>query len=247
MHSSMRSNRRQTVCAILLLLLGLQLHARSRANMIGDDMDQQQQHAEHHHTSRSSSLHSDQQRRLFSNAKCTPAAEIARAAYQLCSGLPIEAALQSARLLPESARAVGQLLAGLGFSHALDLQLLGGGEEAAELMEQLAEQEVSIADRSKIRLLVGDRDHFARLQPMTTASAAASAAKRLLLTTVHADDPSGDARPSSSQGAEEVESVRFSRSRRRLQDAANAQQDSQISPDTIAIVLSVLIGAAGCE
>ena len=49
--------------------------------------------------------------------------------------------------------------------HALrHLQLLAGGPEAAELMDELRTSgELSIADRAKIRLLVGDREHLARV------------------------------------------------------------------------------------
>ena len=39
----------------------------------------------------------------------------------------------SARLDPEAADNIAQLLAGLGFRTALDLRLLGGGPEAEEL------------------------------------------------------------------------------------------------------------------
>eukprot|EP01052_Picozoa_sp_SAG31_P006623 SAG31_NODE_306_length_17979_cov_7.825447_10_plen_177_part_00 len=58
---------------------------------------------------------------------------------------------------PPRATAAEQALAALGFRTALDLRLLAGGPEAAELMGALRTSgELRIGDRSKIRLLVGD-------------------------------------------------------------------------------------------
>eukprot|EP01052_Picozoa_sp_SAG31_P016170 SAG31_NODE_1062_length_10105_cov_11.143814_2_plen_151_part_00 len=60
---------------------------------------------------------------------------------------------------PTTATAAEQALTALGFRTALDLRLLAGGPEAAELMGALRTSgELRIADRSKIRLLVGDRE-----------------------------------------------------------------------------------------
>ena len=60
--------------------------------------------------------------------------------------------------------AAAQALASFGFTKALDFQLLAGGPEAAELMTVLRTGTgLSIAARAKIRLLVGDREHLARI------------------------------------------------------------------------------------
>ena len=64
---------------------------------------------------------------------------------------------------PAAARSASDLLAELGFRTALDLELLGGGEAAAEVLEDLKAGGVSSADRAKIRVLVGDQDHLWRL------------------------------------------------------------------------------------
>ena len=70
----------------------------------------------------------------------------------------------SARLDPEAADNIAQLLAGLGFRTALDLRLLGGGPEAEELMGELqADGRLNIGDRAKVRLLIGNRAHLRRL------------------------------------------------------------------------------------
>ena len=70
----------------------------------------------------------------------------------------------SARLDPEAADNIAQLLAGLGFRTALDLRLLGGGPEAEELMGELqADGRLSIGHRAKVRLLIGNRAHLRRL------------------------------------------------------------------------------------
>eukprot|EP01052_Picozoa_sp_SAG31_P010866 SAG31_NODE_604_length_13629_cov_11.035994_11_plen_126_part_00 len=57
-------------------------------------------------------------------------------------------------------------LAELGFRSAKDLLLLGGGPEALELMSELkVAPGLTIADRAKLRLLVGDRAHLAQFEP----------------------------------------------------------------------------------
>ena len=65
------------------------------------------------------------------------AAAVAEAAQRVCGGAPIDEALRSVHLRPEAAEDVGRMLAGLGFRQALDLQLLAGGLEAAELLGEL--------------------------------------------------------------------------------------------------------------
>ena len=68
------------------------------------------------------------------DANCDTAATVAQAAQQICGSTPTGEALLSARLEPDAADNIAQLLAGLGFQTALDLRLLGGGPEADELM-----------------------------------------------------------------------------------------------------------------
>eukprot|EP01052_Picozoa_sp_SAG31_P047031 SAG31_NODE_9239_length_1310_cov_1.095789_1_plen_150_part_00 len=122
--------------------------------------------------------------------------------------------------MAESVRAVGlsgepllALLRGAGLRTALDLQLLKvGGEEAAELMEQLRIGGISIGDRSKVRLLFGD--------------------------------PTFLDRPSSGVHAMQTYALRPPRKLQQMSDTCSSRSD-ELSTDTIAIVLSVLVGAAG--
>ena len=98
------------------------------------------------------------------DGQCTiSAAAVAEAAQQVCGGAPIEAALRSVHLRPEAAEDTGQMLVGLGFQTALDLQLLAGGPEAAELLGELKAGGLRIGDRAKVRLLVEDKMHHGRL------------------------------------------------------------------------------------
>jgi hypothetical protein len=115
--------------------------------------------------------------------------------------------------------AAEQALAVHGFQTALDLRLLAGGPEAAELMAALGTGgELSIADRAKIRLLVGDRTHLARVATMSP--------------------PSKDVadRDRSEQAAAPGR-------HRQLQDG-DADRGT-LSADTIAIVFSVCVGVCG--
>ena len=99
----------------------------------------------------------------------TAAAEqVARAAQQLGGDATIVAALTAVKVGTDGAE---QALAALGFETALDLRLLAGGPEAAELMTALSTGgELSIADRAKIRLLVGDQTHLARMSGLSAPS-----------------------------------------------------------------------------
>ena len=81
-------------------------------------------------------------------------ADVARSAAEICGSLPIEEALRTVGIMPRAATArASELLAKLGFRTALDLELLGGGEAAAEVLEDLKAGGVSSADRAKICLL----------------------------------------------------------------------------------------------
>ena len=149
-------------------------------------------------------------------------AAVAEAAQQVCGGAPIEEALRSVHLRPEAAEDVGRMLAGLGFQTALDLQLLAGGLEAAELLSELKAGGLPIGDRAKVRLLVGDKMHHGRLA--SGADPAAATTRDDKQRQQHQQQQGGDNKSSA---------------RRQLQD------ETGMSMDTVAIVLTVLVGAAG--
>eukprot|EP01052_Picozoa_sp_SAG31_P012185 SAG31_NODE_706_length_12688_cov_41.991342_6_plen_219_part_00 len=88
---------------------------------------------------------------------CAPAAVLTAVARQMCSGTPISTAVHEVQLQPDAADRAARALRALGFRTARDLHLLReGGPEAEELMEELrASGEVGVADRAKLRLLIG--------------------------------------------------------------------------------------------
>eukprot|EP01052_Picozoa_sp_SAG31_P047487 SAG31_NODE_9527_length_1263_cov_5.292955_1_plen_251_part_00 len=142
----------------------------------------------------------------------TAAQHVVRSAKKLCgAGAPVVASLRSVGIDGDRTGATAELLAKHGFQTALDLRLLrSGGAEEAELMEQLREPgRISIGDRSKVRLLLGDGSELRRSNS--------------------AHQKCG--------GSDRVDAS----STRQLQDGA----DQGMSVDTIAIVASVLVGAAG--
>eukprot|EP01052_Picozoa_sp_SAG31_P033650 SAG31_NODE_3830_length_3842_cov_2.970345_3_plen_278_part_00 len=156
------------------------------------------------------------------------AQHVVRAAQQLSVDASIPAALTSVgvsltdsdRIIADSPPAAEQALASFGFETALDLHLLAGGPEAAELMAELRTgTKLSIADRAKIRLLVGDRDHLARvlLTPLSSSSDELADVDHL--------------------GQGEQPQVSW---RRQLQEDRDT-----LSTDTIAVVFSVFIGVCG--
>ena len=153
------------------------------------------------------------------SAACNRAADIARAAQQLCGDVAIEEALRLVRLQPDTVRTLQPVLASLGLRTVLDLQLLAGGPDATALMQFISESDLAnIGELAKIRLLVGDQEHLSKI---------ASVEKR-----EHEDDHQPpNRRPSSGHSQE----------RRWLQE----QADDGMSMDTVAIVLSLLVGAAG--
>ena len=145
----------------------------------------------------------------------TVANQVARATEQLRGDASITAALQTVQVGTHHADAE-QALAALGFETALDLQLLAGGPEAAELMATLRTGgELSIADRAKIRLLVGDREHLARVAMVSSS-------------------------PFSGSEEEEQAAPRH----RQLQDEGDSDHGT-LSADSIAIVFSVCVGVCG--
>eukprot|EP01052_Picozoa_sp_SAG31_P053752 SAG31_NODE_13940_length_836_cov_1.267300_1_plen_191_part_01 len=105
------------------------------------------------------------------------AERVALVAQQLSGDATVQAAMRAVRVVgtegeAPTVAAAEQALASLGFETVLDLRLLAGGPEAAELMAELrTDGGLSIADRAKIRLLVGDREHLARVcMPSSLAS-----------------------------------------------------------------------------
>ena len=139
----------------------------------------------------------------------------------ICGGLQIEEALRTMRVRSHAVSPTAQTLRTLGFEEALDLQLLlPSGPEQMELMEELRVRGASIADRGKIRLLLNGDVHATSDAINLSAAGAAAAA-------------------CAGSEAQPLQSAR------QLQEAATASSGQGISTDTLAIVLSVLVGAAG--
>ena len=151
---------------------------------------------------------------------CTTATEVvSHAAQQVCGGAAVETALRSIGM--QEAEACGRRLVSLGLPNALDLRLLGGGPEAEEVMAELKAAGILVGDRAKVRLLVGDRAHLSWVS-------AASVSTDYMYTAIS----DGEGLPQ----------------RRRLQaDATDtaSKADAGMSMDTIAIMLTVLVGMAG--
>eukprot|EP01052_Picozoa_sp_SAG31_P005118 SAG31_NODE_220_length_19925_cov_3.630939_17_plen_287_part_00 len=154
---------------------------------------------------------------------CPTAADIARSAQQLCGGSSVADSLQAIGLVRAENSAersdLGAVLQANGLHTALDLRLLAaGGPEVAELMGQLRDGGISIGDRSKVRLLLGEvAARESEVGGATTRNPQATEDKIPAMATTEAGV-----------------------SRRQLQ-----QNSEGMSTDTIAIVLSVLVGAAG--
>lgn len=87
---------------------------------------------------------------------------------RLCGGSPVVDALRLVGVHDDEAAAA--LLRSHGFRTALDLRLLAAGAaETEELMEQLRlGGTISLADRSKIRLLLGDREARTEVRALVT-------------------------------------------------------------------------------
>ena len=142
----------------------------------------------------------------------------------------------------EATGAAGKLLEGLGLRTAVDLRLLGGGPEAQETMDALKTAGISIGDRSKIRMLVGDRAHLGRLFGGAAAQAGGQGGQAAG-GEVQTDAAAGTGRaPGSDDSLQVVADA--SQPRRGLQTEPTADSDS-MSMDTLAIVLTVLVGTAG--
>eukprot|EP01052_Picozoa_sp_SAG31_P004716 SAG31_NODE_198_length_20656_cov_5.167291_21_plen_282_part_00 len=156
---------------------------------------------------------------------CIPPGALALGAQQICSGAPVGAALLSVRV--HGHEIAEWALAALGFREVMDLQLLAGTPEAEELMDELKlSAGLSIPDRAKLRLLIGagakDQAHLAD----HTAAA-------------NADGPLGRTPAGDSHGPN------AGLPRTVLRTLQEERTDGGVSADTIAIVMSVLVGAAG--
>eukprot|EP01052_Picozoa_sp_SAG31_P015250 SAG31_NODE_975_length_10623_cov_7.244964_9_plen_204_part_00 len=138
-------------------------------------------------------------------------------ARRLCSGTPTRDALLVAGLSATVADAATGVLLGHGFETALDLQLLVGQQLQEELAAELKTSGLSIGDRAKIQLLVGD------------------GAER--------DRHPGESACATGNGCTQWTGHIGGGLRRRQQSS----DESRLSTDTLAIVLSMLVGAMGCE
>lgn len=148
---------------------------------------------------------------------------VAHNAAQICGGASAEQALRSVGVPANEAARTAQALTTLGLRTALDLRLLGGGSEAEELLLKLhqlqTEQLLSLGGRAKLRLLTGPR------RPQLPAAGD------------HLNDDASTASCSALQTRVGVPTKMVAR--RHLQSL------DSMSLDTLAIVFSVLIGAAG--
>ena len=164
----------------------------------------------------------------------------------MCGGAPAAEALLAVGLQPgEVAADAGRALAGLGLRTALDLRIIGGRPEALQLMAALGEAGVSLGDRSKIRLLLEDQAHLDRVvvgdrarrddERDSGGSIAADATTRNADRQQAVLGTKGDRKADRGQNDGEL-----SLHQRRLQAAAG--DSGGMSMDTVAIVLTVLIG-----
>eukprot|EP01052_Picozoa_sp_SAG31_P022370 SAG31_NODE_1776_length_7300_cov_10.281905_6_plen_272_part_00 len=159
------------------------------------------------------------------DADCTPAAALAVGAQQMCGGAPIATALLSVRV--QAHERTEQALAALGFREAMDLQLLAGKPEAEELMEELKmDGGLSIPDRAKLRLLIGAGISASGGQPRVRIAGGIQ-----VETTADTEHE-----PHASESCQSAP---------RMLQEQQAVGSGGMSLDTIAIVLSVLVGAAG--
>eukprot|EP01052_Picozoa_sp_SAG31_P032667 SAG31_NODE_3604_length_4078_cov_1.491832_2_plen_373_part_00 len=171
---------------------------------------------------------------LSAPPECTTASSVVDAAYHLCSTSPIELTLQSIGLRPLAAQAASRLLAENGFHSALDLRLLlsAEGPEAQELMESLKDSgELYIGDRAKIRLVLG---------AMTATGDMVCERREPEIRRAHAEP--GRASSWHSMGSITKQNP-IAPTRRQLQ--ADDSPAEPMSMDTLAIVMTVLLGAAG--
>eukprot|EP01052_Picozoa_sp_SAG31_P000550 SAG31_NODE_16_length_36206_cov_27.355728_19_plen_504_part_00 len=157
---------------------------------------------------------------------CPFAAGIALAAQQRCNSLPIGAALRAVQLPSHVADEAEQLMAAVGLKTTLDLQLIGNVPEADELMDQLSGNGLALGYRAKLRLLLNDQ----RWRLPVGAPHMSQALESHRSSHGNTQDV-GMAPPKCIQ-------------RHRLQGGGNGSADG-LSSDTIAIVLSMMVGTIG--
>eukprot|EP01052_Picozoa_sp_SAG31_P036765 SAG31_NODE_4635_length_3081_cov_2.484574_4_plen_248_part_00 len=146
---------------------------------------------------------------------------VVAATQQMPHSLPAIEALALAMVPQQVANSIGELLSSrLGIRTALDFSLVASdGAEAQELLEELRIARVSVGDRAKVRLLL-------RSQPAACGEAVPDC---------HA---AGDAGSAARARPRSVIQPQW-----RVLQTDNAEEG--MSLDTIAIVLSVLVGGAG--
>ena len=104
----------------------------------------------------------------------TTATDVAQTVQHICGSTPVEEAILAVNVQRgEAADATGRALAGLGLLTALDLQFLQP-EAVDELMDVLKSDRVSLGDRAKVQLLVGNRAHLGRLVSSTLSASQAT-------------------------------------------------------------------------
>eukprot|EP01052_Picozoa_sp_SAG31_P001941 SAG31_NODE_65_length_28565_cov_8.402914_22_plen_245_part_00 len=144
--------------------------------------------------------------------------EVAAAAKRLRHGMPVAEALRLVTVPQEAAASAGDLLLSRhGVRTALDLQLVAAdGAESEELLVALKESGLSLGDRAKIHLLFGPQQ---RRDSELVAKY----------------------RAGEHDESEPVRGLHLPRQQGRMLQAAA----EGLSTDTAAIMLSVLVGAAG--
>eukprot|EP01052_Picozoa_sp_SAG31_P009129 SAG31_NODE_474_length_15176_cov_7.362340_7_plen_210_part_00 len=138
-------------------------------------------------------------------------------AAAICDRSSVSTALSRLGVPGAIADVVGHQMAEVDLHTVRDLRLLADADAEELLRVELTSNKVSLGIRSKVRLLM-DADPAAKHEATVDARAAPSDQTVLVADHMH------------------------SSSRRKMQAA-----DDGISLDTIAIVLSVLVGATGCE
>eukprot|EP01052_Picozoa_sp_SAG31_P031421 SAG31_NODE_3327_length_4408_cov_2.998669_4_plen_263_part_00 len=163
-------------------------------------------------------------------AGCLSVTHLVRTAERMCSSaVGVEEALESVGVRRADGIFAAERLAALGFRTVLDLKLLAlaGGQEIDRLMVELGASGVTAGDRAKVRLLVvgnpGEQNRgLSQGSQMWAAMNHNAGAPSCALEQQHGDD----------------DAMKEAASRR-------LQIGESLSLDTLAIVMSVLVGAAG--
>eukprot|EP01052_Picozoa_sp_SAG31_P024346 SAG31_NODE_2064_length_6532_cov_3.118918_5_plen_491_part_00 len=162
---------------------------------------------------------------------------VTEAAAQVCSAQPIHAALRIVQVPAKAVVEAEQLMAALGFETMLDLQLLAQAPaEAEELMSELSVGGLALAHRAKVRLLF--RSHGCSPATSRPTDLYACDDRQQLdgqrHTESHGPSPSQFLATATSAGNNDDSSAR-----------RREQGGDGMTADTIAIVASILVGAAG--